>query len=250
MNHKKIFFILAVIILMSIGVFTDAWMVRAAGTYKSPMTSISGRNIANPVKCHLQYNADGSVTIMYSVVINSTQTLYIRTVDSSGETTDLKTVSVPGTTWGGCIYKGDDGYTYVATGNGGDALWYFTKFTYDWVNCGTAMITGDESYTYEAYHGGNCEMTIVDNYLVVHAARLRPMTSDGLRHQSNITFYIKTDTMTPVYTTGEFGFDHVSHSFNQFVRNDNGRIITVDHGDAYPRSIYLQSWKISDTDME
>ena len=38
-----------------------------------------------------------------------------------------------------------------------------------------------------------------------------------------------------------FPYNHVSHSFNQFVKMDGGNLIYVDHGDAYPRSVVLQT---------
>jgi hypothetical protein len=37
-------------------------------------------------------------------------------------------------------------------------------------------------------------------------------------------------------------YGYVSHSFNQFILLDEGRIVAVDHGDAYPRSVVLQKY--------
>lgn len=73
--------------------------------------------------------------------------------------------------------------------------------------------------------------------LVLYAARTR---YDG--HQSNITFFLNTDTMTWQSILGEeFPANHVSHSFGQFARFDGDELVTVDHGDAYPRSFVLQT---------
>ena len=47
-------------------------------------------------------------------------------------------------------------------------------------------------------------------------------------------------TITDSYTDiMNIDFGYVSHSFNQFVEIDNGHIITLDHGDAHPRSLVI-----------
>lgn len=77
--------------------------------------------------------------------------------------------------------------------------------------------------------------------LIVHTDRERYMYSDGLNHQSNITFIINTNTMSQIYVGELFPYNHVSHSFNQYVKLDGRNLMYVDHGDAYPRSIVHQT---------
>lgn len=64
---------------------------------------------------------------------------------------------------------------------------------------------------------------------------------DGNRHQSNITFQIRTSDMEVLDKGGQWPKNHVSHSFATYVRFDGSRIVYADHGDAYPRSIVLQT---------
>ena len=45
-----------------------------------------------------------------------------------------------------------------------------------------------------------------------------------------------TDSFTKVMN---INYGYVSHSFNQFIQMENGKIVAVDHGDANPRSIVL-----------
>lgn len=214
--------------------------VHAKGVYEEPGSISSSHNWANPVKCHTFTDENGNITIMYSVWSGSQQTLRINSYSPKGDRISRKEIPVPGETWGGTVFFGDDGCRYLTTGNDGQNAFYIQKYSADWALLGTASIGYDESYTYEAFRGGNSDMAMAGKYLIVHAARGR---QDG--HQSNTTFYIDTETMTPTYVAGPFGFSHVSHSFNQFVRVDQDQMIFVDHGDAYPRSVHLQAYRIA-----
>lgn len=62
-------------------------------------------------------------------------------------------------------------------------------------------------------------------------------------HQANVTLAVRESNMT---ITDEFsivmnaGVGYVSHSFNQFIAvSGQGRLLALDHGDAYPRSVEL-----------
>lgn len=217
--------------------------VHAAGTYTKPGSTMLTQNWANPVRCHTVSDAKGNVTAMYSIWNGSEQILNIDKFSSSGTKLSHKSVSVPGRTWGGAVFQAADGYNYIATGNDGNTAFYISKYSADWKLIKTASIGKDESYTATAFDGGNCDMAMIGECLVVHGARGR---KDG--HQSNVTFFIDTKTMKPTYVTGEFGFDHVSHSFSQFVRSSGNQLFMVDHGDGYPRSVYLQSYETEQTE--
>lgn len=238
-------FILAFFLIFSTNLVT----VDAKGLYgDEPENSYSGwgsENWADPVKCHLELNADGTITIYYSVFQSQKLVLYIDVIRMDGTKISRKAVDLPGTTWGGELYKAPDNHYYVATGNDDTNAFYISKYNSQWQYQNKASISKEDSYTREAFDAGNCEMTLVDNILVVHAARGR---MDG--HQSNTTFFIDTITMRPSYVTGQFGFDHVSHSFNQFVKNENNSVIMVDHGDAYPRSVLVQKFDLNTSDID
>lgn len=78
-----------------------------------------------------------------------------------------------------------------------------------------------------------------EKYFVLHMGRTRYKTSDGLNHQSQLTIIVDKNTMRVVNDLGPFQSNHVSHSFNQFVKFDGKEHVLVDHGDAYPRSVVL-----------
>lgn len=233
----------ALLYIMTVYVFCmiSSVTIHAAGTY----TTSGGTETANwaePVKCHTLSNGDGTTTVLYSVWDGAALALHVDTFSASGQKLNSKKVAVPGVSWGGTMYHGPDGYTYIVTGNSSDVAFYVSKYSADWKLMGTAAIGKKESYTSLAFNAGNSDITMVGEYLIVHAARGR---MDG--HQSNTTFYINKNTMSPVYITPEIGFDHVSHSFNQFIRSSGNQVMMVDHGDAYPRKVVLQTYTFGST---
>ena len=76
-------------------------------------------------------------------------------------------------------------------------------------------------------------MAMKDNTLFIHTSRLMFKTSDGVNHQSNISFEVNIKTMK----ASNVSYNYSSHSFNQFTRFKDNSLYLVDHGDAYPRSI-------------
>lgn len=100
--------------------------------------------------------------------------------------------------------------------------------------------------TYYPFDAGSCRVTGTGNWLAVHTCHTMYATSDGYHHQANVTFLVNTDTMqiTDSYTgIMNINVGYVSHSFNQFIGMDSGnKLVTIDHGDAYPRSIVLVTY--------
>lgn len=79
-----------------------------------------------------------------------------------------------------------------------------------------------------------------EELLVIHTARERYRTDDGLRHQSQITITVDTQKMKVLNDLGQFQPNHVGHSFHQFAFYENPeKLVLFDHGDAYPRSIVM-----------
>lgn len=77
------------------------------------------------------------------------------------------------------------------------------------------------------------------NQLVLHTTRQRFKSSDGMNHQSNLDIIVNTDTMKTTYVSSDYPKNHVSHSFNTFVRFDGNDFVFLDHGDGFPRSVVL-----------
>ncbi|EMT45376.1 copper amine oxidase N-terminal domain-containing protein [Anoxybacillus flavithermus] len=146
----------------------------------------------------------------------------------------------------GGFHVADDGYYYVVYGANNDSesnskdVFSVVKYNKEWKEVEKLRIRG--VYVTQPFRASNLEMDSRNGVLAIHTARLRYTSEDGLRHQSNISFLIDTKTMTLLPKDSyQWPTNHVSHSFATFVRFDGDRVVYVDHGDAYPRSIVLQS---------
>ena len=90
------------------------------------------------------------------------------------------------------------------------------------------------------FTSGTLRMTEKGNTVVIYTARQRYRTEDGIQHQSNLAVYVDMDAKKVTNSMKTYPAYHVSHSFNQFALNDGGKIVLVDHGDAFPRCVQLQ----------
>ncbi|MDR1440645.1 MAG: S-layer homology domain-containing protein, partial [Clostridiales bacterium] len=114
------------------------------------------------------------------------------------------------------------------------------KYSPSWQRLGAAAVSAGPSVIRFPFSCGSAKMAELGNVLTVHASRTRFTSSDGLNHESNLTIQIDMGAMRVLSQSAAFPANHASHSFDQFVRHDGDLTVYVDHGDAYPRSIYLQ----------
>lgn len=146
--------------------------------------------------------------------------------------------------FGGFCQSGD--YYYVLSGqtnydeSDNVEVYRITKYDKNWNRISSCGLKG--ANTYIPFDAGSARMTSSGRYLMIRTCHEMYKKSDGYHHQANVTIQVDMRTMkvidsfTDVMNT-EYGY--VSHSFNQFIHMENGRIVAVDHGDAYPRSIVL-----------
>lgn len=157
-----------------------------------------------------------------------------------------QSISLPYTEWGG-FYQGEDGNYYAAVGqankeeNNSKVVFSIIQFGSDFIEVARCNINGAKTNTTIPYDVGFARMTMDGTTLIVHTDRERYASNDGRNHQSNITFVIDTSNMSLDYAGALFPYNHVSHSMNQFVKMDGNNLIYVDHGDAYPRSVVMQT---------
>ena len=112
------------------------------------------------------------------------------------------------------------------------------QYDRQWNRLGSVSVYGGEAYTTAPFRSTISRMAVSGDgkSLTLYTARLR---YDG--HQSNLTITMETKPFRIQTIMGEeFPANHVSHSFGQFVQYDGNTIVTVDHGDAYPRSFFLR----------
>ncbi len=139
-----------------------------------------------------------------------------------------------------------DKYYFICFGqensgeNDSKEVYRVVKYDHSWNRLGSSSITGAESYTIHPYHSTtHTGLSANGDLLVLHTARLRYTSKDGLNHQSNFTAKIRISDMKVLETSPEFPDNHVSHSFAQYVAFDGEQVVYADHGDAYPRSFVI-----------
>ncbi len=150
-----------------------------------------------------------------------------------------KTVNTDLPIFGG--FATDGNYYYVVTGqnntSSSDSVEVFRVQKYDknWNSLGYDSLYG--ANTMYPFDAGSCRFAFTGNYMAVRTAH--EMYSG---HQANVTILFNTSSATITdsqYDVSNIGRGYVSHSFNQFVVLNGGKIVALDHGDAYPRSIVL-----------
>lgn len=164
-----------------------------------------------------------------------------------------KIISLKNKLFGG-FYPSADAY-YVLLGyynpkeDDKRTVYQVVRYDKNWKVQGQCNINNTGTYT--PFSAGSARMAMYKNQLFVHTCHLMYKSEDGLHHQSNIMFQINTDTMkgnaNPAGVEQYRGiYDrYTSHSFNQFVTVDQDKLVTLDHGDAYPRSLILRKGPIS-----
>lgn len=205
-------------------------------------------------------NGDGTLS---ALVVPSPSTLYqdgtfvtqapseffVERYDNAGKAVELKTFPMELPIFGGFL-AGEDGNFYLAFGQENpdekDQLetWRVVKYDKSWNRLAAASVTGGKSCTTLPFRSTVARMALSPDgkELTLHAARQRYTSKDdGKRHQSNITIVMTTADMKVTAVSEEFPSNHVSHSFGQFIQYDGQKTVTVDHGDAYPRSFVLQT---------
>ena len=201
---------------------------RWADTTKSYLTDIGNGNM-------MRVQADGS-------------DIYVEYYDSQYNITGSRQINPELPVFGG-FYNGSDAY-YIVTGQenpdeSDDVECYrITKYDKSWNRIGSVGL--DNCNTYVPFDAGSLRMTESDGYLLIRTCHTMYQSSDGYHHQANVTIQVDvnkmqiTDSFTDIMNVG---YGYVSHSFNQFIRTDGNKIVAVDHGDAYPRSVVLVEYQ-------
>ncbi len=147
--------------------------------------------------------------------------------------------------WGG-FFNGKT-YNFIITGSANEddsdskAVIFIDKYSKDWEKLDTVTIKG--SNTHMPFQAGSLRCAESGGYLYIHACGTRYRANDGYTHQGNFTIELDEKKMKVLDFYSKFGSRSaggVSHSFNQFIIIDSDKnIITLDHGDASPRTIAL-----------
>lgn len=180
----------------------------------------------------------------YNVQINGSSMKIYALNSSSLRVSSVKTVKLGSFDSFGGFFQGTDGYFYVAVGfnnykeSSTKTVVKVYKYNSRWKRVKTCNIKGNATNMFKGiyvpFDAGNCRMTQSGSTLYLEMGRTM-FAIDGVNHQSNIAFKINTKTMK--YKSAQDSYS--SHSFNQFVKFNNGDLFILNHGDAYPRAVAL-----------
>lgn len=150
----------------------------------------------------------------------------------------------------GAFYESGSNY-YILTGQNNDdqdksrEVYCVTKYSKNWEVQGYCSLTSNTEgiNTVHPFEDGSARMTMNGNYLYVRTCRtMYKNVVDGRNHQSNLTFSIDTPNMTLADQYGSAlgtKYGYVTHSFNQFIQVDNGKLVGLDQGDSHPRALVM-----------
>ena len=224
----------------------------------SNMTNIDGHNsvadhtgdVASPVLSYL-YPIDNS-SLMRVQSRGNNKGVAVTWFNSDYKASRQKNVKKELPIFGG--FYTDDTYYYLVTGQNNHScddsveVYRVTKYDKDWNRLASVGLFG--ANTYEPFAAGSCDIVSMGDFLIVHTCHTM-YSSDSTHHQANAVFEINTASMTVTDMHTEVSNpDHgyVSHSFNQYSVLNGDQLVSVDHGDAYPREIRLTRYQDDITD--
>ena len=227
---------------------------KVSAAVKTQCTTYEGSNVgvqnyldwSDPLNSHLTPLDDGS--LMRVQYVNKIKKILVEYYDKDYNLTDTKIVDRELPLFGG-FYATDDNY-YVITGQNNTEedntkeVYRITKYDKNWNKITSTGLTNCN--TTKPFNGGSCRMDVSGKYMIIHTCHEMYQSSDGLNHQANATIQVDidemkiTDSFTKVINSS---YGYVSHSFNQFVKIEDGHIVALDHGDAYPRSFVILKYK-------
>jgi len=180
------------------------------------------------------------------IIVNARDSITVTTYESSFRKLSEKEIQLELPVFGG-FYNGE-AYNYIVFGQNNTEesaekeVYRIVKYDKNFKKISQASIKGSQCIATIPFDAGTVAMAESGNELTVHTSRERFTSDDGLNHQSQFTIVLNTDTMLPTNYLTKYQTNHVSHSFNQFVKYDDGVRVLVDHGDAYPRSVLLSKF--------
>ncbi len=86
------------------------------------------------------------------------------------------------------------------------------------------------------FDAGTAELIESSGKIYIHMSHEMFRAKDGKNHQAANLFVFDGGSLKPIQVKSNF---YISHSFNQMLKLDGSTLVTLSHGDAYPRAIRL-----------
>ena len=191
-----------------------------------------------PAKSHLIKGGDGTFfTIEISESVNIEQ--YDNNFRHLSSFTLKKKLPIFG-----AFYEGEE-YNYIAYGqenlSDSDTKEVIKIVAYD-KNFKEAWEVGIKGCkTAIPFDASSSQMCEDGKHLVLHTSRTQYKEANGTRPQTQLTVIIDKETKKVINPLDKFQENHTSHALKEFVKIDNGRLITANYSDASPtRGAFLQ----------
>lgn len=244
MTHKKIVAtLLAAIMTLTVFVTSPQTTVNAQ-TY----SNIGKNNYwkfgywAHTVTSYLEETEDGYMIVDAMSIKDK---ILIKNYNTNYKLTSEKKITLELPVFGAFYSDGKNYYILSGQNNPDEKdsveVFRVTKYDKNWNRISAASLYGEK--TTKPFFGGSAKMVHCGNYLIVKTCHEMYRSRDGKNHQAGVVFEINTNDMT---VTDKFtdvtslSIGYVSHTMNQFLKVDeDNRLASVDHGDAYPRTICL-----------
>ena len=202
---------------------------------------------SKPVTSYLYERQDGNLTRVECIEGK----VVVENYDSSFQLLTSDSVPMELELFGG-FYAGE-GYNFLIFGqqnpeeSQSKEVVRVVKYSKDWKRLDVSSLKG--ANTTIPFRAGSLRCAEYNGMLYITTSHQMFKSKDGLNHQSNLLIGIRESDMAITDSRYEVLYaatGYVSHSFNQFILvDDSGRLVTMDHGDAYPRSAVLFQYKNS-----
>ena len=207
---------------------------------------------ANTIDSYLYENSTGGLTRVEYIYSYETYTgkVVVEDYDSSFQCQSSRTLPMELPIWGG-FFAGRD-YNFLIYGqenpaeSDGMEVVRVVKYDKSWNRLGQASLYG--ANTTIPFRSSSLRCAEGNGWLYIRTSHQMYKSDDGKNHQASLMMALRQSDMgmidSSVMSVADVGY--VSHSFNQFVLTDKqGRIVYLDHGDAYPRALLFQreEWK-------
>ncbi len=198
-----------------------------------------GGNWSQPVRSNLYLDGKDIVRVEY-IASNNNSYVVAEKYDDNYNLKSSKIINMELPIWGG--FYSTKKYNFIIFGKNNTAnsdgaeVIRIVKYDKSWNKLGSASVHG--ANTVEPFSAGSLRCTDKGNMLYIKTSH---KMYNG--HQASMTLNLRISDMKITdshHGIEGLGYGYVSHSFNQFILIDkDDNIVSVDHGDAYPRSLVM-----------
>lgn len=256
MKGKKHTKRLSALLISIVSVFSFSAVIASAAAFDPQTTLLISNNVSKDDYAYQQWATQATSFLTDTgeelMRVEYTNNLvYIEYYNAGFVRQSIKIIEPELPIWGG-FYAGEDAYFLVygqenlSESNSTEVV-RVVKYDKNWNRLGSSSFYGGN--TSVPFNAGAVSFAEDSGTLYIHTCHTMFKSSDGKNHQASMTLVVDEEKMKIIdslHLVEMTPYGYTSHSFNQFILIDNeGRYVTLDHGDAYPRAIVINRNKRS-----